>query len=76
MIIAVVPLFTYRSLGATIVEMLTGEKPFYSQCPFKKWEPIFLKLGNKDLDLEAFVFGPSPGYSKEVQEFLQHCIKW
>ena len=61
----------HRSVGATVVEMLTGKRPFAEHT--EKMAVIF-GLGQKSLSLEKLIHGP--GFSDEVQMFLKLCINW
>ena len=61
----------YRSVGATVVEMLTGKRPFYE---YKEKMAVIFALGKRSLSLEELICGP--GFSDEVQEFLRLCINW
>ena len=60
-----------RSVGATVVEMLTGKRPFYE---YKEKMAVIFALGKRTLSLEELICGP--GFSDEVQEFLRLCINW
>ena len=60
-----------RSVGATVVEMLTGKRPFHE---YKEKMAIIFALGLRKLSLERLICGP--GFSDEVQEFLRLCINW
>jgi serine/threonine protein kinase len=59
------------SVGATVVEMLTGKRPFYE---YKEKMAVIFALGKRTLSLEELICGP--GFSDEVQEFLRLCINW
>lgn len=60
-----------RSVGATVVEMLTGKRPF---SEYTEKMSIIFGLGQKSLSLDKLITGP--GFSDEVQEFLRLCINW
>ena len=65
------PTVQCRSVGATVVEMLTGKRPFAEHN--EKMAVIF-GLGNQSLSLDNLIHGP--GFSDEAQLFLQLCINW
>ena len=60
-----------RSVGATVVEMLTGKRPFYE---YKEKMAVIFALGSMTLSLDELICGPD--FSDEVQEFLRLCINW
>ena len=60
-----------RSVGATLVEMLTGKRPFAEHT--EKMAVVF-GLGQQSLSLDKLIQGP--GFSDEVQMFLKLCINW
>ena len=63
--------FGSRSVGATVVEMLTGQRPFHQ---YEEKMSVIFGLGMKTLSLEKLI--SAPGYSDELQEFLRMCIAW
>ena len=60
-----------RSVGATVVEMLTGRRPF---AEYNEKMAVIFGLGQKSLSLDNLIQGP--GFSDEVQVFLKLCINW
>ena len=62
---------THRSVGATVVEMLTGMRPF---AEYAEKMAVVFGLGRQSFNLGNLIRGP--GFSDEVQMFLQLCINW
>jgi hypothetical protein len=59
------------SVGATVVEMLTGKRPF---AEYAEKMAVIFGLGYQSLSLEKLIHGP--GFSDEVLMFLKLCINW
>ena len=64
-------LFGIRSVGVTVVEMLTGKRPFYE---YQEKMSVIFGLGMNRLDLEKLIC--APGISDVTQDFLRMCIIW
>ena len=62
----------HRSVGATVIEMLTGKIPFYSD--YDHPHTLIYVLGQMVIPLDKFIRGE--GFSIETQEFLGYCLKW
>ena len=71
LILTPISLSLCRSVGATVVEMLTGQRPFHM---YKEKMSVIFGLGSKTLPLEKLISGNE--FSRQVQNFLQKCIVW